>query len=92
MAVLIIHQHSTLAFKGEGQAPVTVYRYRIMPGKFAGQCVQSPSRYIHILGRFGEVKPCQPWCVGRLYAGLASLLEKGVQPFVPECLDHRPIV
>ena len=89
MVVLIIDQHGIRAFKCEGHAPIAIHPNRPMPIR---KRVQLPAWHVHIVGTGGQVKPrqlsFQARRMVRLDSGLAARLEKGLQSFVAECLDH----
>lgn len=93
MVVLIIHQHRIIAVKQKCQAPVAVDRDCELPGEIACQSMQSPARHIHIISISCNIEArkltTKPGRVMRLDTRSAAGLEKCLQPFVPEGLDHR---
>ena len=63
-----------------------------MSSRAARQAMQAPAGDIHILRAFRHIQTCQLALqlgrMVRLNAGLAAGLEKPLQPFVLEALDH----
>lgn len=92
MVVLIIHQSRMFTVKHESEAPVAVYRNCELPGKFAAEDMQPPSRQIHVVGFSRNIQsrqlPTEFGRMVRLNSGPAAGFEKRLQPLVPEGFDH----
>jgi hypothetical protein len=92
MVVLIVDKDSVLAFKFEGQTPVSAHIDRPVIFEFSGQPVEVPSRGIQVSGELciikGEQLQLQLTGVLRLDSCLRSGAKELLQAAMPEGSDH----
>ena len=85
--------HGISAFEGKNHAPVSIDAKRPMPFQVTFQRMQIPGSCRKIFGPYRLIKSsqlqAQPGRVNRLNTSLASSLEKTLQAFMPEALDHK---
>ena len=92
MIVLIIYQYGVVAFKAEGQPPVSVNPDRPVPFVIAREAMQTPARQIHICSTSCGIQPAQlqaqAFCMLGLNARFRFCPEKPFNTFMTKSPDH----